>query len=202
MLKKERLEETFNLISRHLVKSHIDKDDNSMFVRFSEMMQHIEELQLQLDGWNRINKFLQQHKRKGECTMFEKAARKKIRFDSPQGQLSVEDLFDLPLTTKRNNQANLDDIAIALDKQLKDANTTSFVKKTITANEIAKLKFDILLHVIEVRMAEDEAAEQRKVNADKKQRLQALIAQKEMEADGAKSVEELRAELSAMIDSL
>ena len=46
--------------------------------------------------------------------IFMKATQKKLRFDSTQGLLTVEDLWDLPLTGT-NKKANLDDIAIGLD---------------------------------------------------------------------------------------
>ena len=50
--------------------------------------------------------------------IFEMATRKKIRFNSPQGDLSTEDLWDLPLSSKVNGKANLDDIAKDLHRLL------------------------------------------------------------------------------------
>jgi predicted RNA-binding Zn ribbon-like protein len=129
---------------------------------------------------------------------FERATRLQLRFDSPQGQLSVENLWDLPLTSNNEKRANLDDIAIALDRKLKDTATTSFVKKTVSPADTTRLKFDVVLHIITVRQAEAEAETQKKLNADKKQQLLAILAQKENEALAGKSVEELR----ALIDTL
>jgi hypothetical protein len=123
--------------------------------------------------------------------MFEKAARLKIRFDSPTGQLSVEDLWDLPLTGN-NKRANLDDIAIGLDKDLKEKGTTSFVKKTTRADETLTLKFDIVRKVIEVKLAEAEAADLRKSNAERKQKLLAILAEKQDADLKGKSTEELQ----------
>jgi hypothetical protein len=125
--------------------------------------------------------------------MFEKATRLKLRFDSPVGPLSVEDLWELPLTARNAGRANLDDIAIALDKELKETNTTSFVQKTTKSNDTARLKFEIVLHVIKVRQAEAEATEQKRANAERKQRILELIAEKQDEALAGKSVEELNA---------
>ena len=49
--------------------------------------------------------------------LFEVAARKKYRFDSQKGLLSVEELWDLPLQSTKS--VSLDSIAIALNKEIK-----------------------------------------------------------------------------------
>lgn len=130
--------------------------------------------------------------------LFALASRAKLRFDTKQGPLSAEDLWDLPLTSTRTNIATLDEIAVGLDRQLKEAGTTSFVKKTTKSNDALKLRFDIVLQVIEVRQAEDEAAETQRSNAEKKQQILALIAQKENEALAGESIDKLR-ELAASL---
>ena len=129
--------------------------------------------------------------------MFEKASRLKLRFDSTQGQLSVEDLWDLPLSSTRGRTC-LDDIAIGLDKAMKETSCTSFVNKTSRTNELTKLKFDIVLKVIEVRQAEAEAAELKKGSAEKKQKLLEIIARKQDASLENKSVEELQAAVNAL----
>ena len=129
--------------------------------------------------------------------MFEKASRLKLRFDTVQGLVSVEDLWDIPLVNHRG-KANLDDIAKYLYKQLKDSDTESFVVKATKKDETLQLKFDLVKHVIEVRLAENEAAALLQTNKEKKQKLLMLIAQKENEALSGTSLEELR----AMADSL
>lgn len=123
--------------------------------------------------------------------MFEKAARNKVRFTTPNGVLSVEELWELPLTSNAK-QANLDAIAIQLDKELKDAGTTSFVKKTSKSDSITKLKFDIVLRVIEVRQAEAELAETKRSNSEKKQKLLSILAEKQDADLKGKSTEELQ----------
>ena len=123
--------------------------------------------------------------------LFEKASKLKVRYESPAGLLSVDDLWDLPLTSTVK-KANLDDLAIYLNKELKESDTTSFVNKTTKTNELTKLKFDVVLRVIEVRKAEDEAASLKRVNKEKKQKLLELISQKQDESLKSKSVEELQ----------
>lgn len=125
--------------------------------------------------------------------LFAEASRRSLRFDTPQGALSVEDLWNLPLSTNRSGRANLDDIAIGLNKQIQEAGTTSFVKKPSKTNEVLKLKFDIVIQVITVKQAEAEAEETIRANAEKKQQILSIIANKENEALSGKSIEELQA---------
>ena len=129
--------------------------------------------------------------------MFEKAARQKLRFESPKGQLQVEDLWDLPLTSTKG-QANLDDIARGLHRQLKNGDDVSFVNATQKSDEVVQLKFDIVKHVIEVRLVENEAAAKARENKEKKQQLLAIIAQKKDAALQGTSLEELEAMVATM----
>ena len=130
--------------------------------------------------------------------MFEKASRLKIRFNTPQGKISVEDLWDLPLTSN-TNKANLDDIARGLSREIKNNDTEeSFVLKTTPANSATKTAFEIVKHVISVRLAENEAADTRRATNAKKQQIMALIDQKKNEKLTAKSEEELQALLESM----
>jgi hypothetical protein len=125
--------------------------------------------------------------------LFMEAARRKFRFTTPAGSVTVEDLWDLPLTATSRSKANLDDVAIELDRQIKnEGDTTSFVKRTTRSNTELKMKFEIVKAVIEVRLAEQEAAEARATNLEKKNRILELIAKKQDEELAGKSVEELR----------
>ena len=65
--------------------------------------------------------------------IFEQATRAKIRFSTPVGMLSVEDLWDLPLTSARA-RANLDDVARLLDAELKSTSSVSFVNDVSEVN--------------------------------------------------------------------
>lgn len=129
--------------------------------------------------------------------IFEQAARDKLRFETKMGQLSVEDLWDLPLT--HASKANLDDIAKGLYKQLKEDPNVSFVHK-LQSSAVSKVQlcFDLVKHIIDVRLAEKEAAELARSNNEKKQRILAIIEGKEAEALSAKSVEDLRAMLASL----
>ena len=127
--------------------------------------------------------------------MFEKAARLKLRFSTPQGNLSVEDLWELPLTSK-TGRANLDDIAIGLNRELKDTeDVVSFVDDSEPRNTANKLRFEIVRHVIEVRKEENKATLNAKAAEDQKKKIMEIIAQKQDDALAGKSLEELQAML-------
>jgi hypothetical protein len=129
--------------------------------------------------------------------MFEKAAKLKLRFDTTSGPLSVEDLWDLPLTSTKG-KANLDDIARGLHKQLKSGDDVSFVVPTRKSDETIQLKFDLVKHVIDARLAENQAALLEKERADKKQRIMGIIAAKQDETLQGMSLDDLKKLMSEL----
>ena len=77
---------------------------------------------------------------------------------------------------------NLDDIAKELYKKMKDENEMSFIKPTSQVNKefnIIKAKFDIVKYIIDVKLAEAEAAKKAKEIKARNQRILEIIAQKE-----------------------
>jgi hypothetical protein len=120
--------------------------------------------------------------------MFEKAARLKLRFETQKGPLSVEDLWDLPLS---GNGLNLDKIAMALSRQLKEESTESFVLKTSRSTDVLQLKFDIAKHIIDVRLAEIEAAKVKAEVRAKKDRILSIIERKQDEQLEGQPLEDL-----------
>lgn len=130
--------------------------------------------------------------------MFAFATKKKIRFETSKGMLSVEDLWDLPLTSD-NGRPNLDDVAKGIYKAMKEGEEISFVKSNAASNaafNVLKTKFDIVKYIIDVKLAEAEAAKKAKETKARNQRILGLIAQKEDEALASKSKEELLAMLA------
>lgn len=118
-------------------------------------------------------------------SLFEKASRQKLRFKVSQGILSTEDLWDIKLE-------GLDSIAKGLNKELKDAEEESFIKQKSSANELLTLKFEIVKHIIKVKLDEAEVAKLSVAKQKELQRLAELIAVKENEALADKSLDELR----------
>lgn len=129
--------------------------------------------------------------------MFDKATRLKLRFDSPKGALSVEDLWDLPLTSA-TGKPNLNDIAIGLHHELRENQTISFVTPAAPKSEELQLKFDVVKHVIDVRVTERDKAAEAAKRAETKQKILATLEAKEDEALKSKSPEELRQLLATL----
>lgn len=129
--------------------------------------------------------------------IFEIATRKAFRFQSPKGLLTVEDLWNLPLS---KGTANLNDIAISINRRIKASAEESFVaaagQKRVDSDDV--LMLEILKHIISVRQAEDEARTTANAKAEQRRKLQELIdRKKEGELEG-KSIEELQQMMDSM----
>jgi hypothetical protein len=131
---------------------------------------------------------------------FEKATRNKFRFASPQGLLTVEDLWELPLSSENGRQANLDDIAKSLNKKLKDQGSEeSFVKaKSETEDTITPVMFDVVKHIIMVRLEENAVRRHAKETRERKQQIMEIIAKKQNAQLESTSIEDLRKMLEAV----
>ncbi len=126
--------------------------------------------------------------------MFEKASRIKLRFETTKGLLSVEDLWDLPLTST-TSKVNLDEIARGLHQKVTTQTDISFVNPTAksAAAEKDQLSLDIIKQVISVRLAENEAAAKIRANVEQKKKILEILDQKDTESLKGKSEAELRA---------
>jgi hypothetical protein len=122
--------------------------------------------------------------------MFEKASRIKLRFDTNKGVISVEDLWDLPLS---NRGLCLDRIAKDLHLRLKNDDVVSFVHKTVNAGKsLDQLRFEIVKHIIDVRLTERDAAKAAADRSARKQRLLEIIADKEDDQLRDSSLDDLK----------
>jgi hypothetical protein len=129
--------------------------------------------------------------------LFERATRNKYRFESPQGLLSVEDLWDLPLASNKAGRANLDDIAQVLDKAIKSEGASgSFVIKNKAPDETKANMLKVVTTIIAIRMAEAESAEKAKATRDRNRRIMELIEKKQDQTLESATVEQLQAMLN------
>lgn len=133
------------------------------------------------------------------AALFVQASRLKLRFDNPNGgQLAVEDLWDLPLTSA--NKASLDKIAVDLFRKLRESEEMSFVIEPTGSKDysVTQLKFDIVRHVIETRKTENAVKLEAAAKADRKKLLLDALAAAEKGDLASKSPEELRAMIAAL----
>ena len=132
--------------------------------------------------------------------IFEQASRERIRFQTQVGAVSVEDLWDLPLSSK-TNKPNLDDIAKGLYKELKNTeDAVSFVNKPATSSKTnrTQLMFDIVMHIINVRLEENAVAAKTRETAEKLQTIMEILADREENTLKTASTEDL----NKMLDEL
>lgn len=127
--------------------------------------------------------------------MFEQATRMKLRFQTPVGNVSIEDLWDLPLL---RGKANLDDIAKSINRKLKESAEESFVVERSSENTELSLMFDIVKHVIKVKLEEKEQAKAASEKKERKERILSILADKEDEELKSKSSDELKSLLEAL----
>lgn len=126
--------------------------------------------------------------------LFEVATRKKLRFASPKGLLTTEDLWDLPMT----GNTSLDTVSKLANRDVKVSAEESFVVDATPVNDIAVLKLDVLKHIIAVRKAEQAARMAAQEKADRRRKLLDLLAEKDNEKDAAMTREEILKELESL----
>ena len=129
--------------------------------------------------------------------MFEQATREKLRFMSSKGDITVEQLWDVPL--RANQGFNLDAIARSHSKAVELASEESFVDevKSSPGKTRAKLAFSIVKHVIDVKLMEEQASERRASNKQEREKLLAILAEKQEGKLTKLSEEELKRRINA-----
>lgn len=125
--------------------------------------------------------------------IFEQASKQRLRFQTSKGFIGVEDLWDLSLE-------HLDEVAKVANKALENSSEKSFVTNKGTADKKAQLRFDVVIHIINHKLEDQERrklAAERKVKRD---RILEVIADKQDAQLERKSVNALMAELAALED--
>jgi len=132
--------------------------------------------------------------------LFEIAARKKLRFPSALGALTVEQLWDLPLVVKsghRGPAADLNSVAIAINSELKSISSESFVevKPNPRLGEL-QTGLEIVKRIIAVKQEEAKAAKDAAERAEKRRKLLEALGDKEDEAIKSLSREDILKQLA------
>lgn len=109
--------------------------------------------------------------------LYKKATRKKLRFPSVRGSLSVEDLWDLPLIAP--DDCSLDGVAKAVNRQLQTSEEESFVEPKKEEENLLRVQLDLVKDIIQYKIDAATAAEKREATKAKKQKILAILEKKE-----------------------
>ena len=123
--------------------------------------------------------------------MFDKATRMKLRFTTDRGILGVEDIWDLNLT-------QLNTLAKSLRKKLKEGEEEDFLNTKSEADVTDKLRFDIVLNILETKKAEKLEREQASEIKIKREKLLGALAEKQDAKLRDMSAEDIMKELEAL----
>lgn len=136
--------------------------------------------------------------------MFEKASRLKLRFATPKGYLSLEDLWDLPLVSNNPSvptpahRPNLDDLARELHRRLQDTAGMSFVNPEAKPDDTTQLMFDLVKHIIDVKIAEGKALLDARERSERKQKIMSIIAERRDQTLREMPIDELEKLVNAL----
>lgn len=132
-----------------------------------------------------------------DTSMFEYAVRNKLRFQSTRGELSVEQLWDVPLRSR--DDFNLDQVAKTANKAFKAITEESFVEQAKTAEHTRReMALDVVKHVIQTKLDEEAAAAKRAENRVEKQKLLDILAEKQAGKLSELSERELQKRIAAL----
>ncbi len=129
--------------------------------------------------------------------IFEFASRHKLRFLSARGALTAEQLWDVPLRSR--DDFNLNEVAKAANMGLKAATEESFVESARTALHVKlETTLEIVKYVIDAKLHEEESAKKRSENKVEREKLLAILAEKQAGKLSALSENELKKRIEAL----
>lgn len=119
---------------------------------------------------------------------FKQATKEKLRFQTSKGNLTTEQLWDLSLT-------DLDNLAVELQNQYEESGKKSFLVKRSIKDKTTKLKFDVVLDILQTKSEELEEAKQKAEDKKHNEEIMQLIIEKQKEGLKGKSIKQLEAML-------
>ena len=129
--------------------------------------------------------------------IFEYATRNKLRFSSSKGELTVEQLWDVPLRSR--DEFNLNSIAKTIHRWFKDISEENFVETKKTAeHKRLETALEVIKYVIEVKISEEKEAATRAEKKKEKEKLLAILAEKQDGKLSALSEKELQERIAAL----
>lgn len=132
--------------------------------------------------------------------IFEIASRKKFRFSSTFGDITTEQLWELPLTAKAGHgDFDLDKVARAVNTELRAVTEESFVQVNPDPRKgDLEVKLEIVKHIIASKIEEQERAKDRAARHEKRKKLLEALAEQENKELASKSKDEILKELEEL----
>ena len=129
--------------------------------------------------------------------IFKQATKLKLRFSSVRGDLTIEDLWDLPLTSKSN--LSLDGVGKPIQKALRESDEDSLVAvPTTSKNELNSLRLAVIKEIISVKQEENLIKQNQAAIESQKALLKQALASKKVDEINSLSVEEIEKRLASM----
>jgi len=126
--------------------------------------------------------------------IYKTGAKLKLRFETSKGQLTIEQLFDLPLISK--TKVSLNDVAVTISDSI--TKVKDFVGVETSSNKIAELKLEIVKDIIETKKRENEIKANKAKTSEEIAKLENILAMKKAEEIAKLSAEEIEKKLSAL----
>jgi hypothetical protein len=131
--------------------------------------------------------------------IFEYATRNKLRFSSVRGELTVEQLWDVPLRSRDGFDLNV--VAKDANNAVKKISEENFVETTRTPQHTRlETALEVVKHVIGIKLAEEEAAKTRMARKQEKEKLLSILAEKQAGKLSELSERELQKRIAALED--
>lgn len=128
---------------------------------------------------------------------FELAVKLKVRFATSRGDASLEQLYDMPLTSR--NGFDLDTTARSVYQELKSIDEVSFVSSVPNkAKDLLQLKLDLVTHVIASKLEENSKVLKAAKNKEERQKLLGILNQKQDEELSTLTADEIKARILAL----
>jgi len=130
--------------------------------------------------------------------LFIQATRAAYRYPSNRGEITTEQLWDMPLLSKGNG-FDLDTVARTLNASIKAMGEESFVETRSNPRKVeAEAKLEVVKFVIATKQAEIKAAEQRANRLLERRKILDALAELEAKELSASSKEDLLKRLSEL----
>lgn len=131
--------------------------------------------------------------------LFEYATRNKIRFSTERGYLTVEDLWDLPLTSTRG--LSLDQVGRDLRKAIRENEEESLVEVYNPIENEMTIMFNIVKHIIDTKQQENINRKNKAEKDLKIKKLEEILARKTEDSLNELSIDDIQAEIEKIRNS-